>query len=261
VFWTKLEGFEEAVKAGWTFDDAISDPFLRLNELLRNTAKHLQSWGQKKVGNIKLQIAIANLLIFRFDQAQDRRRLSLEEIWLRKMIKQMVLGLSSLERTIARQRSRMRWLRDGDASTKLFHTVANGRRVKNFIPSIKVGQMVITDQTGKEQAFFLAYNNLLGSIQNREHTLDLHELGLPALNLADLDDDFTEAEVWEAIKEMPLDRAPGTDGFIGAFYRVAWPWIKADVMATLGKLRRGDGRCFGKLNSALICLIPKKGCN
>jgi exonuclease III len=34
VFWTKLEGFEEAVKAGWTCDDAISDPFLRLNELL-----------------------------------------------------------------------------------------------------------------------------------------------------------------------------------------------------------------------------------
>jgi hypothetical protein len=66
-------------------------------------------------------MAIANLVIFRLDAAQDRRQLSHGEAWLRKMLKLSLLGLASLERTIARQRSRIRWLAEGDANTKLFH--------------------------------------------------------------------------------------------------------------------------------------------
>ncbi|KAM0852955.1 hypothetical protein ACQ4PT_051408 [Festuca glaucescens] len=57
---------------------------------------------------------------------------------------------------------------------------------------------------------------------------------------------------------MPTNRAPGPDGFIGAFYQRAWPIIKADVMAGLLKLGIGDGRGFARLNKAVITLIPKK---
>ncbi|KAM0864696.1 hypothetical protein ACQ4PT_043753 [Festuca glaucescens] len=99
---------------------------------------------------------------------------------------------------------------------------------------------------------------LLGTIHNRDYTLDLAELGLRSMDLSELDEEFTEQEVWEVIKEVPQDRAPGPDGFIGAFYQHAWQWIRQDAMAALCKFRRGDGICFGKLNSALITLIPKK---
>lgn len=65
-------------------------------------------------------------------------------------------------------------------------------------------------------------------------------------------------EVWEVIKEIPPDRAPGPDGFIGIFYHRAWPVIKHDIMAALLKLFVGDCRGFGKLNKAHLVLIPKK---
>jgi hypothetical protein len=152
----------------------------------------------------------------------------------------------------------MRWLRDGDANTQLFHAVANGRRAKNFIGTVKVGHQVITDQLGKEQAFFSAYQSLLGRILNRDCTIDLAEIGLRSTNLAHLDGDFSEQEVWDAIKEISIDRAPGPDRFIGAFYRRAWPVIKPDVMAALWKLQQGNGKGFGKLNGALISLIAKR---
>ena len=134
----------------------------------------------------------------------------------------------------------------------MFHAVANGRRVKNFIPAVKVQGEIITDQAGKEEAFFEAYNALLGTIQNREVTFDLQNLGIPMHNLEDLGELFSEEEIWGTIKEMPLDRAPGPDGFIGAFYQRAWPVIKEDVMAAILKLYVGDGRNFGRLNRALI---------
>jgi hypothetical protein len=256
--WMKLDGLDEAIKEAWTCDQRITDPFRRLDALFRNAADGLHAWGQRKTGNIKLQLAIANTVIFHLDAAQDRRCLSQGEIWLRKSLKLAILGLPSLERTMARQRSRIRWLRDGDANSKLFHAVANGRRTKNFIASIKVGEEIITEQDRKVEAFSDAYMQLLGSIQNRDYTLDLEALGLVPRDLQELDVVFTEAEVWDTIKDMPADRAPGPDGFIGAFYQRAWPVIKADIMTGLHKLGVGDGRGFARLNRALITLIPKK---
>jgi hypothetical protein len=78
------------------------DPFHRLNELLRSTASHLQRWSQRAVGNVKLKIAIANLVIHKLDAALDRRDLTIEERWLRRTLKLLLLSMSSLERTIAR---------------------------------------------------------------------------------------------------------------------------------------------------------------
>lgn len=110
----------------------------------------------------------------------------------------------------------------------------------------------------KEEVFSQAFENLLGKEQSRNITLDLGYLQLPECDLLDLEQLFTEEEVWMVIKEIPADRAPGPDGFIGAFYHIAWPIIKGDTMAALMKLYVGDGRGFDKLNRAHTVLIPKK---
>jgi hypothetical protein len=176
LFWAKLEGFEDAVKDAWNCDDTVVDPFKRLDALMRNTAVALQAWGQPKVGNVKLQMAVANFVIFRLDAAQDVRQLPARENWLHKSLKLSLLGLASLERTIARQRSRIRWLKEGDANTRLFHSVANGRRIKNFIPAIRVGDAILTEQEHKLDAFTVAYKSLLGTVQNREFGLNFDYL-------------------------------------------------------------------------------------
>lgn len=183
VFWTKLEGFEEAVKEAWSCDPCITDPFLRIDMLLRKTTHDLTAWGQRKVGNMKLQIAVANWIILQLDHAMEHHVLSAEERWLHNTLKLTSLGLASLERTIARQRSRLRWLAEGDANTNLFHLVANGRKLRNFIPALTQDDMVITEQEGKEEAFYNAYKELLGTCQAREHTIDLDYLGITQLDL------------------------------------------------------------------------------
>jgi exonuclease III len=108
LFWLKLEGFDHAVKEAWVCDQSIVDPFRRLDALFRNAAEALQAWGQKKMGNLKLKMAMANTIILRLDVAQEERVLSQGELWLRRVLKHTVLGLASLERTMARQRSRIR---------------------------------------------------------------------------------------------------------------------------------------------------------
>jgi hypothetical protein len=89
----------------------------------------------------------------------------------------------------------MRWLAEGDANTRLFHAMANGRRQKNFIPAVQVGNEIITDQDGKVSAFTEAYQGLLGTIQNREHILNFDYLQLPVSDLSELEEIFMEDEV------------------------------------------------------------------
>ena len=62
------------------------------------------------------------------DVAMDTRALSAAERDLRSRLKKKLLGLCSLERTIARQRSRMLQLREGDGSNRLFHQQASDRQ-------------------------------------------------------------------------------------------------------------------------------------
>jgi hypothetical protein len=53
--------------------------------------------------------------------------------------------------------------------------------------------------------------------------LDLDALGLRVHDLAELGDMFTKGEVWATIKQLPPDRAPEPDGFVGAFLQGTWP--------------------------------------
>ena len=56
-------------------DDAIIDPYKRMDALLRNSAATLQAWGQHKVGNVKLMMRVASWVIQRLDIAQENRAL------------------------------------------------------------------------------------------------------------------------------------------------------------------------------------------
>lgn len=86
------------------------------------------------------------LVIFRLEQAQERRMLMTLELWLRRYLKHVLLGMASLERMIERQRSRLRWIKEGDANTKLFQAVVNGRRCKRFFLHVVLGDDIITNQ-------------------------------------------------------------------------------------------------------------------
>jgi len=154
-------------------------------------------------------------------------------LWFKNSLKKHSLVLASLQRTIARLRSRISWLRDGDANTKLFHLHARHRKRKNFIGKIVAGEQFCTSHEDKAAAIDDFYENLLGNCPDKEYTINLNELQIIAHDLADLERPFSEEEVWNTIKILPSDKAPGPDGFTGRFYKACWPIIKEDIMSAV----------------------------
>ena len=67
---------------------------------------------------------------------------------------------------------------------------------------------------------------------------------------------FTPAKIDHVIKTMPADRAPGPDGFNGAFLKACWPIIKEDFYKLCNQFFDGNLN-LESINDGFITLIPK----
>ena len=56
LYWTKLEGFEEAIREAWVCSNAIFDTLKRLDRLFGDAAAYLASWGREKFGDFILRL-------------------------------------------------------------------------------------------------------------------------------------------------------------------------------------------------------------
>ena len=79
-------------------------------------------------------------------------------------MKMRCLGLSSLDRTIARQRARV--------GTAYFHLIARGRKRRNFITSLNVHGHLVADHDGMEAVLHAHFEGVFGTAASTGNTLN-----------------------------------------------------------------------------------------
>ncbi|KAM0870963.1 hypothetical protein ACQ4PT_039696 [Festuca glaucescens] len=187
-FWVKLPEFQEDVAGLWARGASLRlDPLERLDLQLRRVAHDLHRWSTLRVGSIQDQLLVANEVILQLNVAQESQQLGHLELALRRGLKRRVLGLASLERTIARKRARVEGIKDVDASAQFFRIQASKRRHRNHIVALHDGEQVAFDQDEKESMATAFFVDLLGRPQYREHDLLLDAIGMPAVDMAGLE--------------------------------------------------------------------------
>lgn len=116
---------------------------------------------------------------------------------------------------------------------------------------------VITDQRGKEEAFHMAYKELLGRDTARGHTLDVDYSDITPIDLSEQDLIFQEEEIWNVIKEMPSDRASGPDGFIGIFFQKSVEHCQRRCDRSYAQAVLGERSWFWEIESSTHHSYPK----
>jgi hypothetical protein len=119
------------------------------------------------------------------------------------------LGLSSLQRAIAMQESCIIWLSEGNTLTKFFHVHTAVRSRSKYICTLEHDGCILVHKAGKAEEASDFFNDILGILAPRKHAINLDVLDLPRLELAELGERFTEAEILAVIKLLPLDKALG----------------------------------------------------
>lgn len=257
-FWPRLPGFLETVQSAWSQPVSASHPVKRLSTKLKAMGKALRAWSSRILSDSRVQFHLVNELILRLDIAQENRALSPDVLSLRNNLKLRILGLDAVEKARKRQRSRLTWLKEGDANTKFFHLRVNARHRKNFIDRLHRGNAILETHEAKECVLHEHFSSMMGQRIQRSCTLNWAKLRLPQLSSEELDSCFTEEEVWDAIKQMLAEKASGPDGFIGTFFRSCSGIIKTNIMELLDNFHSLSGGNFGSVNRATLILIPKK---
>jgi hypothetical protein len=167
------------------------------------------------------------------------------------------------EETPWRQKSRIRWLKEGERNAKFFHRTTIARRSHNKILKIR-------DQDGiKRESHQEIENTLVNHFQgiaqepnqNRSEAIQRIIQHIPKLITEDqnigLSKPITKEEIDEVVQKMPNGKAPGPDGFIVELFKACWEVIKHDIYGVVEDSRRSTS-ILKALNATMITLIPKE---
>jgi hypothetical protein len=255
--WLKEEGFVDKVRSWWSSFSFMGSPSFILAKKLRALKGEIKRWNREVFGNVGARNKAWTEEVEELDRLGEIRRLSEEEMERRRVLV-ADLEASLLQEEISwRQKSRVRWLKEGDKCTKFFHQVASANRRNNSIESLMVNGSPTSDPTSIGDHVVNYYKSLFSEPLSWRPRLDNLEFDrLNGEEAASLENPFEEKEVREVIKGMDRDKAPGPDGFSMAFFQDCWEVIKEDVMAVFEEFYT-RGKFVKCINSTFISLIPK----
>jgi mannosylglycoprotein endo-beta-mannosidase len=256
--WLQHDDFASIISMAWEKPFRSTDAIRVLHTKLCRTAKALRKWNRGLVRWAKMVSGIADEVIFSLDVAQEDRELSGEEKQLRPFLKSKLLGIAAIDRIKWRQWSRITWIHEGNANTRLFHLRANGHRQKNHIPSLVGPAGLVTGHEEKEQILLNHFSSLMGSGGAAAVDLNWEALNVNSSDLSHLEGAFSLAELKTAIDDMHVEKAPGPDGFIGGFYKKCWAIVNHDLLAAMNQMHCLKGDHWRLLNTASIVLLPKR---
>jgi hypothetical protein len=254
--WLKEEGFVDKVRGWWESYNYQGSPSFIFAKKLKALKGDIINWNKTVFGNVGVLIKERTDELKALESAAERGGLN-EEQRERKRILCRDLERALLQEISWRQKSRIKWLKEGDKCTKFFHLMANSNKRYNTIDSLHIdGAMSSDSEAIREHAINYFKSMFAESMSWRPKLDDLEFESLSEDEAASLEAPFLEKEVKDVIFGMDGDKAPSPDGFSLAFFQACWEVLKYDIMAVFSDFH-ACGKFEKSLNSTFISLIPK----
>ena len=157
------------------------------------------------------------------------------------------------------QKSRLNLTLQGDNNSRFFHYFASHRRRINMINSVVVNDQNVEETTAVKVAVKVHFQKQFSEQWcNRTFFAANTGKGIDEFSARTLEAEFTEEEIWKAVKDCDGNKAPGPDGFNFNFnfIKKCWKTIK-DLIMLFFKEFHSNARLMGGLNSSFVVLIPK----
>jgi hypothetical protein len=259
--WLLRDGFREMVRDVWLSVIVDGSPLERWQAKIRRLRQYLRGWAKTVSGAYKKK---KKELLDKLDELDKKAEMSLlneTDLNLKHVLNERLAELLREEEIKWYQRAKAKHLLEGDANTKYYHLLANGRHRKTHIFQLEDGENIIEGDAQLKQHITNYYKNLFGPPKGSSIVLDEHQVqDIPQVsNLENefLTDIFSKSEVRAAVFQMEHNKAPSPDGFPPEFYQVFWDLIKDDLMALFMEFHERT-LSLNSLNFGTLILLPKK---
>ncbi|KAG7552176.1 hypothetical protein ISN45_Aa06g027810 [Arabidopsis thaliana x Arabidopsis arenosa] len=261
--WTNKRSLDPIVKEVWQSVGgsvlALKDFCFKLKKLkqpLKSLLKNNFSDLEKRV--LEAHSTLKSLQLITFNDPSPlnlQNESSAKDIWS---------GLCLTEESFFRQKSRIRWMGEGDLNTSFFHSVTTARNVENAIRHLLKPDRSYTSSL--QEVHELAVNHFSGILTT------IRGQYCPALpgflnflihsTCSDVQQEalfstFTGEDIRSCLFKMPLNKTPGPDGFPVEFFKSTWSIIGQDLITVVLKFFQ-DSFIPTALNSTSLVLIPKR---
>ncbi|CAA7024005.1 unnamed protein product [Microthlaspi erraticum] len=228
---TKHRRFQETVQSSWSEAGESVRSLRDFCFKLKRMKRPLKSLLKDNYSDIERRVseALSALSSLQLASLADP---SESNLLLESQAKDLWLSLRAAEESFFRQRSRIRWLGEGDLNTKFFHSVTTTRNAKNAIRQLIRADG--TKTTTLQQVHELAvayYTSFLTTIRG-VFLPDLPRLleslvvsTCSSLQQGFLSLPFNSEMVKQCLFKMPLNKTPGPDGFPaprGIYWDMNW---------------------------------------
>jgi hypothetical protein len=175
------------------------------------------------------------------------RKYNFEELW----------RLLKAKDALVAQRSRSKWLKEGDANTKYFHNCVKVRKSRNSIKALREIDGWVVSPYDVRRKVVEYFKNIVANDRWERPKLD----GVNFERVSDEDNIFLAApfsmvEIEAVVRESDGGKSPGPDGYNFAFVNEFWYLIKDEVRIMFDQFHANEALPKGML-SYFVTLIPK----
>ncbi|GAU17884.1 hypothetical protein TSUD_330100 [Trifolium subterraneum] len=255
--WKDVPGYNIFVKDRWNSYQVDGWGGYVLKEKFKMIKMALKDWHMTHTQNLPSRIMSLQDRIAELDEKGVEEDLSGAEIDDLHGATSDLHTLSRLNASICWQQSRSRWLKEGDANSKYFHSVLANRRRGNAISSLEVGGVTVEGVAPIRQAIvchFASHFKAVDVVRPGVNSLSFKRLH--PTEAGNLIKPFSLEEVKAAVWDCDSYKSPGPDGVNFGFIKDFWTEMKSDVMRFITEFHR-NGRLTKGINATFIALIPK----
>ncbi|WJX46635.1 beta-amyrin 28-monooxygenase [Trifolium repens] len=158
---------------------------------------------------------------------------------------------------MAFQRSRSKWLKEGDLNSKFFHNCIKSRLRRNMLVALRTQHGWVEGPSQVREEVVSYFRNHFSNEEWPRPNLDgivFPQVSLEKMSL--LTDIFTLDEISEVVRGCDGSKSPGPDGYNFAFVKHFWNLMKHEVRIMFDQFHGNE--CLPKcLSSYFLTLIPK----
>jgi hypothetical protein len=214
-FWLENRKLRSIVEEEWRNGSLSGWMGYILKEKLKKLKLRLKEWNTEEYGGMEDRITKLVEEIAEVDARSEMGVLGDADVQIRKAKFEDLWRLLRAKDSLMVQRSRSKWLKEGDANTKYFHNCVKGRASRNHVKALFVEGDWVQSPSEIRRVVVEYFSNHVASDRWDRPKLD----GVNFDRVSDVENGsliapFTGEEVDTVVKESDGNKSPGPDGLI-----------------------------------------------